>query len=715
MDSPVIVDKASEFGEPIDLDHPFPGFPFDDEGFGRRSDIRAHLDDLAARHPEFADHLLGPPWGDIPFQSSFRNRNHHRGSGNGYQQQQQQGYSDEDARSQASGSSATSGASVGSHGEPESNQYQEPNHRSHDSEHTPKKNQIPQYGLRNTVDIGQHRHNMENPDKGNRGQRSMSAPPENRQSSNQQQPHQEQQTQQQPTGQRYVSRIDITPQHNQPQHQQHQQQQQPQQQQSQKPQQQQGNVRHIPIFVEGRDEPVLPRSFDEKSNFRREPSPTQFHAPPPHFQRSSPFGDVFAGRHQWSPHFQDTFYQQPTSAFEHPSRRQQQQQPHSFQQSRKPQQQNYEQAKSQQKPRQQSPQAQQQQQEPPPPKPKPTVPKDPLERVALIQKEIDSLAEQVKQYNGNSRTDKQYIYLDEMLTRQLIKLDDIETEGRDNVRQARKNAIKTIQETIGLLESKAPLPSQQTPSNEQEEQDKQLSTDADNSGQITDSMDIDQRPEDQTSNKDATTTTATATTTTTTTTSTTTTNTEQPEVTEADRKTTEIQSKEPIPLPPPCPSSEEKSCTNDADHRTLEMDVAPSQTPSEPMDTGSTEKSKPTDSQQTASTEEKVVEVENTVDETSKKPEDEAERRKSDKGDANKTDTSEEMKKEETEKEKKSRQQEEEQQRQKGDEKMDVDNEVKQSPKTQKKGKKTKKQQTATTSDKPIPLPAPESTADSNK
>ena len=79
----------------------------------------------------------------------------------------------------------------------------------------------------------------------------------------------------------------------------------------------------------------------------------------------------------------------------------------------------------------------------------------------MIQEEINSLAEQVKNYKGNSRKDKEYIYLDEMLTRELIKLDDIETEGKDNVRQARKQAIRTIQETISLLESKAPLPGQQ--------------------------------------------------------------------------------------------------------------------------------------------------------------------------------------------------------------------------------------------------------------
>lgn len=78
-----------------------------------------------------------------------------------------------------------------------------------------------------------------------------------------------------------------------------------------------------------------------------------------------------------------------------------------------------------------------------------------------MQKEVDDLAEQVRRYVGGSRQDKEYMYLDEMLTRELIKLDDIETEGRENVRQARKNAIKSIQDTIGLLETKTPIVNQQ--------------------------------------------------------------------------------------------------------------------------------------------------------------------------------------------------------------------------------------------------------------
>ncbi|XP_063981438.1 BAG domain-containing protein Samui isoform X2 [Diachasmimorpha longicaudata] len=452
MDSPVIVDTASKFGRNLD-----PGFGFDDEGFRRNKDIRSHLDDLAARHPEFADHLLGPPWGD--FTLSRR-----RGSGASHQS-----HPDEDARSQASGSSAASAASgasgVSSHGEPETI-FEEP------------QTKLPQYGLRNTVDIGQHQHNMQNQDKGGRNQRSMSAPPENRPDDNQPQDGQSQNP-------RFVSRVDITPKFNnqtteksstaQSQHQPH-----PQK-------QQQSNVRHIPIFVEGRDEPVIPRNKDEAvftkqqspprytrqqspPRFPRHPSPPRFHQSfdsppefhtPPHFHRPSHFtSERFARPREWKQFSEDVFdspfegMRRTQSPFRQQTERQERApdghfpQNHSYHQtSQQPQE------KQQEKERSEAPTE--------PEKPKQQIqPKDPLERVAIVQQEVDSLHEQVKQWNGKSRQDKEYIYLDEMLTRELIKLDDIETEGKENVRQSRKNTIKSIQDAISLLESKAPLPGQ---------------------------------------------------------------------------------------------------------------------------------------------------------------------------------------------------------------------------------------------------------------
>ncbi|KAG5347637.1 BAGS protein, partial [Acromyrmex charruanus] len=456
------------------FDRSFPhfprGFPFDDDAdvFERpRSDgIRAHLDDLAARHPEFAEHLRGPPW---PFSDSLlrgrrRQRRSSGGSNNDDQQQQGQQHQDEDTRSQASGSSAASGASAVS------------SHSGGGGEHdSTSSSAIPQYGLRNTVDIGQQqrRRDMEtSSEKDERGQRSMSAPPtESWQQQQSQHPGQEQQLPPQPgQGQRFVSRVDITPQNN--------------QQRAQSPSKPASNVRHIPIFVEGRDVPVMPKVATDNappSTFQqRQSSPPSHHfdrsSPPAHhFHRPSHFNERFS-RQQWPPsHFQDAFYK--PSGFEQPMRRQfqSQQQPQNYYQQPQHQQQpqyhpqqqqqqpqhHYEQQQTQQPQPQPQEQQQQQQQQQETPKPKPPVPKDPLEKVAQVQKDVDDLAEQVQRYVGGSRQDKEYMYLDEMLTRELIKLDDIETEGRENVRLARKNAIKSIQDTISLLETKTPIANQQ--------------------------------------------------------------------------------------------------------------------------------------------------------------------------------------------------------------------------------------------------------------
>lgn len=62
----------------------------------------------------------------------------------------------------------------------------------------------------------------------------------------------------------------------------------------------------------------------------------------------------------------------------------------------------------------------------------------------------------VEQFGGK-RGDKDYMYMDEMLTRNLLKLDTIDTNGKDSIRMARKEAIKCIQTSIAVLEAKADL------------------------------------------------------------------------------------------------------------------------------------------------------------------------------------------------------------------------------------------------------------------
>lgn len=171
----------------------------------------------------------------------------------------------------------------------------------------------------------------------------------------------------------------------------------------------QPQVRHIPIFVEGRKDPVVSKHIDEQPEQSK-----QFQ------QEQTPLKRKF-----------DSNGNNGLSCGKGPTK---QTQP-SSQEKEVP-------AKTT---------------NPSPPPPPPPKPVDPMQRIQDIQKEVENLANKVEQYSGNARTDKEYLYLDEMLTRNLIKLDTIEVEGNENLRTARKNVIKCIQKSIALLENKVPL------------------------------------------------------------------------------------------------------------------------------------------------------------------------------------------------------------------------------------------------------------------
>lgn len=79
---------------------------------------------------------------------------------------------------------------------------------------------------------------------------------------------------------------------------------------------------------------------------------------------------------------------------------------------------------------------------------------DPIIKIQNIQKEVLSLMDKVENFKGNSKKDRNYLYLDEMLTQNLLKLDTIETEGSDNIKHARREAIKCINKCIEVLEAK---------------------------------------------------------------------------------------------------------------------------------------------------------------------------------------------------------------------------------------------------------------------
>ncbi|XP_054719452.1 BAG domain-containing protein Samui-like [Uloborus diversus] len=76
-----------------------------------------------------------------------------------------------------------------------------------------------------------------------------------------------------------------------------------------------------------------------------------------------------------------------------------------------------------------------------------------LKKVEDVLDDLKSYASGVESFSGTAN-DKQYRYLDEMLTRLMLRLDDIETMGNSDVRNARKAAIKKVQSYIDLLETK---------------------------------------------------------------------------------------------------------------------------------------------------------------------------------------------------------------------------------------------------------------------
>lgn len=70
-----------------------------------------------------------------------------------------------------------------------------------------------------------------------------------------------------------------------------------------------------------------------------------------------------------------------------------------------------------------------------------------LTRVQLLQEDVDEFV--------GKKSDKSYRCLEELLTKELLELDSVETQGQENVRQARKEAVQRIQAILDQLERKA--------------------------------------------------------------------------------------------------------------------------------------------------------------------------------------------------------------------------------------------------------------------
>lgn len=267
-------------------------------------------------------------------------------------------------------------------------------------------------------------------------------------------------------------------------------------------------VRHIPIFVEGRDEPVINKSHDGQStgtqpNANAPPQnssnstsafasaesstgPGTFHQNQHNFGRPPmgfggdmgfgqdiplPSGSIFDRAKDFP--VRDFFNmrsasprrsESPINMHHHPS--QQQQSRNSPSPAGPPRQttpQNQDRSvpvqRSTTPQRQSTPtqgaQDQYQQQAPEPEQAIPAKQKaieDSITKIQKIQTSVLDLMSRVEQYDG--KNPKEYAFLDEMLTQNLLKLDDIDAEGKENIKNARREAIKCINSLISLLEAK---------------------------------------------------------------------------------------------------------------------------------------------------------------------------------------------------------------------------------------------------------------------
>jgi len=76
-----------------------------------------------------------------------------------------------------------------------------------------------------------------------------------------------------------------------------------------------------------------------------------------------------------------------------------------------------------------------------------------IAKLDKIKDDVEMLMEKIEKFDG-SKTDKEYLYLDEMLTRHLISLDGIDPEGQLEIRQLRKESIKSVNRCLSLLDRK---------------------------------------------------------------------------------------------------------------------------------------------------------------------------------------------------------------------------------------------------------------------
>ncbi|XP_072480120.1 BAG family molecular chaperone regulator 3 isoform X2 [Notamacropus eugenii] len=101
----------------------------------------------------------------------------------------------------------------------------------------------------------------------------------------------------------------------------------------------------------------------------------------------------------------------------------------------------------------------------PKPENKPEIPQKPADieadlkhpgvmKVEAILEKVQGLEQAVNSFEGK-KTDKKYLMIEEYLTKELLALDSVDPEGRADVRQARRDGVRKVQQILEKLEQKA--------------------------------------------------------------------------------------------------------------------------------------------------------------------------------------------------------------------------------------------------------------------
>ncbi|XP_028936967.1 BAG family molecular chaperone regulator 3 [Ornithorhynchus anatinus] len=75
-------------------------------------------------------------------------------------------------------------------------------------------------------------------------------------------------------------------------------------------------------------------------------------------------------------------------------------------------------------------------------------------KVEAILEKVRGLEQAVNSFEGK-KTDKKYLMIEEYLTKELLALDSVDPEGRPDVRQARRDGVRKVQNILEKLEQKA--------------------------------------------------------------------------------------------------------------------------------------------------------------------------------------------------------------------------------------------------------------------